>query len=381
MKKNRSAEELRRQAEDRLQKSKPKIATPLTPEELQRLIQELEVHQIELEMQNEELQQARSELERALSQYTDLYDFAPVGYFTVDRNFVVLNVNLTGARMLRVERSQILNQHFNQYIDAEYRNEFLSFVEKVFLDHNQEAIEIALQKEGHLELYVHAEAMVSEDRQECRLALVDISAQKKAEVELRKREQQYRTLFEAMAQGVVYQDTEGKIITANPAAEKILDMTNEQMQGKKPRDFNWVTVKENGSDFPEEIHPYMVALRTGETVNDVVMGIYSSQTGRYRWLNITAVPQFLPGENRPHQVLVTFEDISYIKRMETYNKLTPREKEVFELLVKGNKRQAISEILNVSPKTADKHKENLMFKLKLYSKEDITEFATLIKLN
>ncbi|MFU8794490.1 MAG: PAS domain S-box protein, partial [Dethiobacteria bacterium] len=154
MEENRSAEELRRRAEKQLQKSKPKVAVPLTQEEMQRFIQELEVYQIELEMQNDELHQARLELERSLSRYTDLYDFAPVGYFSLNQKGVILNVNLTGTRMLGIERSLIHNQYLDQYIDAEYRNEFLSFVEKVFLDHNQETIEIALKKEGQPELYV-----------------------------------------------------------------------------------------------------------------------------------------------------------------------------------------------------------------------------------
>ncbi|MDY6827376.1 MAG: PAS domain S-box protein [Bacillota bacterium] len=380
MEKHRTAEDLRRQAEKRLQKSRPKTASNLTAEELQPLIQELEVHQIELEMQNEELQQVRSELERSLDQYTDLYDFAPVGYFTLDQDGLILNVNLTGAKMVRMERNRILNQNFHKFINPEYQNEFSSFVQKVFQNQGYEAIEIALRKEGNVDLYTHVKATISEDRQECRLALVDISLQKKAEVELRERERQYRTLFETMSQGVIYHDLEGKIITVNPAAEKILGMPIEHMQGKKPQDLQWVTIDEDGSDFPEEMHPYMVALRTGEMVNNVVMGLYSPQTGRSIWLNITAVPQFLPGEYRPFQVVVTFEDISYIKRMGTYNTLTPREKEVFKLLVRGHSRKTISEMLKVSPKTVDKHKENLEVKLKLYNKEDIIEFARLIRL-
>ena len=78
--------------------------------------------------------------------------------------------------------------------------------------------------------------------------------------------------------------------------------------------------------------------------------------------------------------MVTFEDISYFKRLVTYNKLTPREKEVFRLLVKGHSRQTIAEMLKISPKTADKHKENLMDKLKLSTKENLIEFAGLIRL-
>lgn len=379
MRKNRSAQELRRQAEERLQKSNPKVASPIEPEEWQKFLQELEVHQIELEMQNEELQQARTELESSLEQYTDLYDFAPVGYFTVDRTGIILNANLTGAYMMKMDRSRILNQYFDDFIHAEHKKAFLSLLEKAFLNRDREAIEIELYSAGQRK-FAHIEAMVSESGRECRLALIDITVQKKAEIELQQSEQKYRILFETMSQGVMYQDPEGIIVAINPAAETILGMAAEHVQGKTPKDLQWETVHEDGSDFPGDIHPSMVALRIGEVVSDVVMGFYKPQADKYLWLNITAVPQFKPGEDRPDRVITTFEDISHIKLMVTYDKLTPREKEVFKLLVKGYSRQRISEYLKVSPKTADKHKENLMDKLGLFSIEAITDFAKQVRL-
>src|ERR1700677_217995 len=93
--------ELRRRAEARLSKWR---SDPKLDPESQRLLHELEVHQIELEMQNAELHKARDELEAALENYTDLYDFAPVGYFSVDESGVILASNLTGAALLGIER-------------------------------------------------------------------------------------------------------------------------------------------------------------------------------------------------------------------------------------------------------------------------------------
>ena len=380
MTENRSAEELRRRAEERLHKNKQTITAPVTPEELRRLVQELEVHQIELEMQNEELEQARSELERSLIQYTDLYDFAPIGYFTLVQKGVITNVNLAGARMLGMERSRLVNQHLDNFVLASHRSVFSSFLEKVFRSRNQETIEIAMQTKGNKELYAHMEAIASENRRECRVALADITAQKQSEQKLQESELKFRSLYETMSQGVLYQESDGKIISANPAAEQILDMPIEQMQGKTPKDLNWLTIHEDGSDFPEETHPAMVALRTGETVENVVMGIFLPQLERYRWLRITAKPKFMTGNDKPYQVFTTFENISHVKRMVEFNKLTSREKEVFKLLAKGNGRKTISETLNVSPKTADKHKENLMQKLNLLTLEDVEEFARLIRL-
>ncbi|HUJ61828.1 MAG TPA: ATP-binding protein [Kofleriaceae bacterium] len=73
-----------------------------------RLVHELEVHQVELESQNEELRGARGELEAALARYTELYDFAPIGYATIDAHDVICDVNLVGARLLGAARAKVV---------------------------------------------------------------------------------------------------------------------------------------------------------------------------------------------------------------------------------------------------------------------------------
>ena len=387
--KGKTTEELRHRAERRLQKNKQQRATPpATQAELQRLVHELEVHQVELELQNEELQQARLELEKYLAQYTDLYDFAPVAYFTLDPDGLIRQVNLTGVQMIGVERSRLVSQYFGHFVTADSRSKFATFLEKTFQSRVQETIELEMQKqrnekgneEARGKLFVHVEARVSEGGQECRIAMVDITAQKQAEDALRESEQKYRTLFETMSQGVVYQDSEGKIISANPAAENILGLSLDQMQGKAWKDLRWRTINEDGTEFPDESHPSMVALHTGKAVNNVVMGVISLKGDRHVWLNINAIPQFLPGASKPFQVFITFENITERKRMVIYNKLTDREKEVFNLLVKGRSRKIIAETLNISPKTVDKHRENLMEKLSLQTFEEAVQFARLIGL-
>jgi len=99
--------ELRRRAETRWKERRVDNPPPGTDADAQRLLHELEVHQIELEMQNAELQRARVEVETALEKYTELYDFAPVGYCSIDRQGVIQEVNLTGATMLGMARSRM----------------------------------------------------------------------------------------------------------------------------------------------------------------------------------------------------------------------------------------------------------------------------------
>lgn len=142
----------------------------------------------------------------------------------------------------------------------------------------------------------------------------DITEHKRVEQVRHESEQHYRTLFETMAQGVVYQTAEGHISAANPAAKRILGLSLDQMRGKTSIDPAWQSIHEDGSPFPGADHPSMVALRTGETVAGVVMGVYHPHSDEHRWLMIDAVPEFLPGERKPHSVYTTFTDITAHKR-------------------------------------------------------------------
>src|SRR5271166_2356278 len=105
---------------------------------MQRLVQELQIHQIKLEIQNEELQQARAETQEALKRYTDLYDFAPSGYFTLDRDGTIRQVNLTGSKLLGVEWSGLVNRRFGLFVAENSRAVFRAFVEKVFSSQSRE---------------------------------------------------------------------------------------------------------------------------------------------------------------------------------------------------------------------------------------------------
>jgi PAS domain S-box-containing protein len=117
----RRMEDLRRRAEERLE-AETISGESLSPAEAARLIHELQVHQIELELQNEELRQAQVQLAESRDKYADLYDFAPVGYLTLDKAGKILEANLTGADMLGQERSKLLGLYFPHFlVDADRR--------------------------------------------------------------------------------------------------------------------------------------------------------------------------------------------------------------------------------------------------------------------
>ncbi|MFC1884773.1 PAS domain S-box protein [Thermodesulfobacteriota bacterium] len=133
---------------------------------------------------------------------------------------------------------------------------------------------------------------------------------------LRKSEEKFRTLFETMEQGVVYQNADGDIISANPAAERILGLSSDEMLGRKSTDPRWKALSEDGSPFPGEDHPAMVAMRTGKGVGNVIMGIYSPKDNETRWILVDATPDYAQGEKKPHQVYTIFTDITERKLAE-----------------------------------------------------------------
>jgi signal transduction histidine kinase len=141
----------------------------------------LQVHQIELEMQNAELRQARDALEVALENYTDLYDFAPSGYFTLAATGAILQANLTGAKLVGIERSHLVGQPFGRLVSAEFRPAFSTFLEQVFAGETKQSGDFELAGKGQPLRFVNIEAQRSLNLQECRAALVDITARKVAE--------------------------------------------------------------------------------------------------------------------------------------------------------------------------------------------------------
>jgi PAS domain S-box-containing protein len=175
--------DLRRQAEAKLSDRKKKaVALPAPQSDPKRLIHELEVHQIELEMQNDELAQSRAQMEALLREYTDLYDFAPVGYFTLARDGEVHQVNLAGANLLGAERDALIKRRFGVFVSVESRPVFNAFIEKVFGSNRKEVCEVQLLKEGPAPSWVHIEALREDGQREaCRAMVSDITERKRVE--------------------------------------------------------------------------------------------------------------------------------------------------------------------------------------------------------
>ncbi len=186
--------DLRRRAEKSLQGQPLADRSPRSADEMQRLIHELQVYQLELELQNEELRNSRTEVEKERERYTDLYDFAPVGYFTLDSNGRMTQINLTGARMIGLERSELLGQRFGAFVTDSDRSAFSTFLKRAFSLHPNQVCELELVNNNLPSLAVQLEGTLSPDRQTLRTVVVDITALKTEEEE---RKRLMRQLFQA----------------------------------------------------------------------------------------------------------------------------------------------------------------------------------------
>lgn len=142
------------------------------------------------------------------------------------------------------------------------------------------------------------------------VSFVDITRIKLGEDALRASEEEFRALFETLPLGVVYHAADGAIISANPAAGKILGLSLDQLLGKTSMDPRWRMIREDGTQVAGHHHPAMIALRTGQQEGPVVRGVFHPDKNAYIWLSITATPQFRPGEANAYQVYATFEDIT-----------------------------------------------------------------------
>ncbi len=177
---------LRRLAERRGREDATPIAPPL-PEQERELAHELQVHRIELEMQNEQLRETQEQLAESLAKYSNLYDFAPVGYVTSDSGGVIVEANLTFAGQLGIERGRLIKTPFWLYATAPDRARMRSHFDQVLRTDERLSCELRLQRQDGPQRYVQLDSIrvVDADGTEsCRTSVTDISIRKEAEEEL-----------------------------------------------------------------------------------------------------------------------------------------------------------------------------------------------------
>jgi len=223
MKKNDQPESeiLRQKAEALLKKRPAKTVSPPSEAEMQRLIHELEVHQIELEIQNEELIVAKTQAAIDSEKYIELYDFAPSGYFTLSISGKIIELNLLGAKMLGKDRSQLKGRLFQLFVSVDTKPVFDTFLVKAFNSKIPETCDLTLTPNSGSLLNIHLMGNASQNGEHILLTAVDITERKNAELELHNNAELLRQLLETLPIGIWITDRIGNITRSNPAGRQI----------------------------------------------------------------------------------------------------------------------------------------------------------------
>jgi PAS domain S-box-containing protein len=334
-------EDLRRKAEEAL--AEKKGSTNNLALEIDELIHELEVHQIELEMQNENLLKIQAELEESRRDYFELYDFAPVGYLTLNEKGIITGLNLAGAEILGKPRKNLINDAFIRFVPPSYKKTFHDHLQEVKTSHlkKQCQIELLSSSKNFLFVFLNTIAVLDqkEDFKEFRIILTDISKGKKAEREIEEANNQLKATIDAIPDLMFEVDEEGRFYDYNAPYPGSLYISSEQFMGK--------TVPEVLP--PEAALKSMEALREAAEKGNhrgMTYELTFSDETKYFELSIAKKPIF---KSKPHFIVLA-RDITERKNADQKIKKSLEEK---EMLLKEihhrvkNNLQVISSLLNL----------------------------------
>ncbi|MGD0961610.1 MAG: PAS domain S-box protein [Methylomonas sp.] len=230
-------EELRIRLEQELASLTDIVTGQLNTNE-QRLSLELQVHQIELEMQNEALRLNQTLLETSSEEYrnryVDLYDFAPVGYLTLNRENLITEINLTAASMLGIERKRLISQHFSQWIAKESQDYWRRQYQDLKQQGGKQSCELLMLRGDGSTFDAQLNCCCvtgNEQTSSVRLVLFDITERKRNERLFLKSQQRYAAIVESAMDGIITIDADQRILLFNSAAEKMFGYSADEVIG------------------------------------------------------------------------------------------------------------------------------------------------------
>lgn len=298
---------VREQAEQ-LAAQAPPLPLSLSNEEMLRQLHELQVSQIELQMQNAalaELEQLRSESENSRDRYAQLYEEAPVSYFSLSRDGVITRANVAASNLLGRDKPLLLNRRFEQFIAPEAQGRFRRFLDAVFDSGARQVLEAPLfqrecQRDGGVTAgLVRIEANLDAGSASVRMLVTDLGDELARESALRRA----FVILDTIREGVMVTDSGNRIISVNPAFTAITGYLAEEAIGRDPsflgagthppqfyatmwdslrRDGNWygelVNRRKNGERFVESLSITPMRAQDGATTHFV--GVFSDITER-----------------------------------------------------------------------------------------------------
>ena len=293
----------------------------LTLEESKSLVHELEVHQVELEMQNEELREAQHRLEEVRDQYTDLFDFAPIGYLVLNEKGIIKNSNLTACDLIGIERSYIIGKPFSAYIsNGESRILFLN-LRKAFEIGVLPSFEIEMKHKSKGKFTALVQGTITKDEKTkksvCRASLIDITELKQAEIlqlehnNLQKEKEKLQDYLNLAPVVFLLLDTKYQVQMINKKGCILLGHKSPEILGKHWFD-NFISFK-NSKETPLTHQSIKNENGLLKPYFESFLKCRNNELRLMSWTNVTLLDDI----NKPIGTLIAGEDITERKKLET----------------------------------------------------------------
>lgn len=259
-----------------------------------------------------ELMHETSALER---RHRSLFEAVPDAVTVLDEHGRILDVNQAACQSLGYERETLCAMSLEQISPGRDPDHLRSFWERVALGQTVRDQTINRRRDGSsFRAEVNSRTYLEEGERRVVAVARDITEKQQIEDELRASEIRYQALLQSIDKGIMVQNERGRVISANPAACRMLGVDEASLLELHERADYWHVIDENGRTMAYRDMPGVRALHEGRTVESTVIGIFHRGSGRYAWLSVTAVPQFRDDDKRPFQVISMFSDVTALKR-------------------------------------------------------------------
>ncbi|KAF0128694.1 MAG: sensory transduction histidine kinase [Bacteroidetes bacterium] len=222
---------LRQKAEEQLNQQKLETKSRDSDADMLKLVHELEVHQIELEMQNEELILATNKAREVTEKYEELYDLAPIGYFTLSHQGKILELNLCGAQMLGKDRVHLINNQFVFFVKEDSRSVFATFLEEIFQGKSQVNCDLPLLSTNNNRMHVRLTGTLSLNNEQCLAVATDITELKHFEEKNLLALERFKSLVDVSLTGIWATDQFGNNTYASPRWSEITGISADNAIG------------------------------------------------------------------------------------------------------------------------------------------------------